>query len=141
MWSHSWCYKISLKAECDCFLREKHSKQQTKISWTSDQLKELTPYFFSDFQSVHPVAPPGGSVGGSRVVTPDAPFSVDDLTSDHIFYVQDSQHKTQAKQDIFSFYISDGYSQTEAFNIEIDIQVACVCFWCNILIANVRAVQ
>ncbi|XP_030272850.1 extracellular matrix organizing protein FRAS1 isoform X1 [Sparus aurata] len=64
----------------------------------------------------------GGSVGGSRVVTPDAPFSVDDLTSDHIFYVQDSQHKTQAKQDVFSFYISDGHSQTEAFNIEIDIQ-------------------
>ncbi|XP_036955362.1 extracellular matrix protein FRAS1 isoform X2 [Acanthopagrus latus] len=64
----------------------------------------------------------GGSVGGSRVVTPDAPFTVDDLTSDHIFYVLDSQHKTLAKQDVFSFYISDGHSQTEAFNVEIDIQ-------------------
>ncbi|XP_028271092.1 extracellular matrix organizing protein FRAS1 isoform X9 [Parambassis ranga] len=64
----------------------------------------------------------GGSVGGSRVVTPDVPFSVDDLTSDHIFYVQDSQRKPQAKQDIFSLYISDGHSQTEAFSVEIDIQ-------------------
>ncbi|TKS77877.1 Extracellular matrix protein FRAS1 [Collichthys lucidus] len=64
----------------------------------------------------------GGSIGGSRIITPDVPFSVEDLTSDYIFYVQDSQHKTQAKQDIFSFYISDGHSQTEAFNVEIDIQ-------------------
>ncbi|KAM7415601.1 hypothetical protein PAMA_017903 [Pampus argenteus] len=62
----------------------------------------------------------GGSVGGSRVVTPDVPFSVEDLTSDHIFYVQ--QHKARDKQDVFSFYISDGHSQTEAFNVEIDIQ-------------------
>uniref|UniRef100_A0A4W6CQ63 Fraser extracellular matrix complex subunit 1 n=1 Tax=Lates calcarifer TaxID=8187 RepID=A0A4W6CQ63_LATCA len=40
----------------------------------------------------------------------------------HIFYVQDGQRKAQAKQDVFSFYISDGHSQTEAFNVEIDIQ-------------------
>ncbi|KAK2838085.1 hypothetical protein Q5P01_015297 [Channa striata] len=64
----------------------------------------------------------GGSDGGSKVVTPDVPFSVDDLTSDSIFYVQDSQRKAQTKQDVFSFYISDGYSQTEAFHVEIDIQ-------------------
>ncbi|XP_029366253.1 extracellular matrix organizing protein FRAS1 isoform X2 [Echeneis naucrates] len=64
----------------------------------------------------------GGSVGGSRVVTPDVPFTVEDLTSDHIFYVQDSQSDAGAKQDVFSFYISDGHSQTEAFNVEIDIQ-------------------
>lgn len=61
------------------------------------------------------------------MVTPDAPFSVDDLTSDRIFYVQDSQHKAQATRDVFSFYISDGHSQTEAFNVEIDIQVAAEC--------------
>ncbi|XP_032434237.1 extracellular matrix organizing protein FRAS1 isoform X1 [Xiphophorus hellerii] len=62
----------------------------------------------------------GGSVGGSRAVTPDVPFSVEDLVSDHVFYVQDSQQK--ASQDVFSFYISDGYSQTETFTVEIDIQ-------------------
>lgn len=71
--------------------------------------------------------PPGGSVGGSRIVTPDVPFSVEDLTSDHIFYVQDGQYKAQAKQDVFSFYISDGHSQTEAFSVEIDIQVTGLC--------------
>ncbi|KAM7019160.1 LOW QUALITY PROTEIN: extracellular matrix organizing protein FRAS1 [Tautogolabrus adspersus] len=62
----------------------------------------------------------GGSVGGSRVVTPDVPFSMEDLTSDLIFYVQDG--KARVKQDVFSFYISDGHSQTEAFNVEVDIQ-------------------
>ncbi|XP_071779938.2 extracellular matrix organizing protein FRAS1 [Centroberyx gerrardi] len=64
----------------------------------------------------------GGSVGGSRVVTPDSPFSVEDLTSDHIFYVQDGQQDARDEQDVFSFYISDGHSQTEAFNVEINIQ-------------------
>uniref|UniRef100_A0A3Q3MY85 Fraser extracellular matrix complex subunit 1 n=1 Tax=Mastacembelus armatus TaxID=205130 RepID=A0A3Q3MY85_9TELE len=67
-------------------------------------------------------SPPGGSVGGLRVITPEVPFTVEDLTSDYIFYVQDKQHKAQAKQDVFSFYISDGHSQTEAFSVEIDIQ-------------------
>ncbi|KAG7490496.1 extracellular matrix FRAS1 [Solea senegalensis] len=64
----------------------------------------------------------GGSIGGSRVITPDVPFTVDDLTSDHIFYVQDSERKATAESDVFSFYVSDGHSQTEAFNVEIDIQ-------------------
>ncbi|XP_034027090.1 extracellular matrix protein FRAS1 [Thalassophryne amazonica] len=63
-----------------------------------------------------------GSAGGSRTVTPDVPFSVEDLLSDHIFYVQNSQRDAQVKQDVFSFYISDGQRQTEAFNVEIDIQ-------------------
>ncbi|XP_069025425.1 extracellular matrix organizing protein FRAS1 isoform X2 [Embiotoca jacksoni] len=64
----------------------------------------------------------GGSAGSSRVVAPDVPFSVEDLASDHIFYVQDRQRKPQAEQDTFSLYISDGHSQTEAFSVEIDIQ-------------------
>lgn len=62
-------------------------------------------------------------MGGSWVVTPDVPFSVEDLMSERIFYVQGSQHKADATRDVFSFYISDGHSQTEAFNVEIDIQV------------------
>lgn len=70
-----------------------------------------------------PLYPPGDSVGGSRVVTPDSPFSVEDMTSDSIFYVQDGQRKAQASQDVFSLYISNGHSQTEAFSVEIDIQV------------------
>nr|XP_057925745.1 extracellular matrix protein FRAS1 isoform X1 [Doryrhamphus excisus] len=62
----------------------------------------------------------GGAVGGSHVVTPDVPFSVDDLSSERIFYVQ--RKGQRAQQDAFSFYISDGHSQTEAFNVEIHIQ-------------------
>uniref|UniRef100_A0A3Q2DG67 Fraser extracellular matrix complex subunit 1 n=1 Tax=Cyprinodon variegatus TaxID=28743 RepID=A0A3Q2DG67_CYPVA len=61
-------------------------------------------------------------VGGSHIVAPNVPFSVEDLVSDHIFYVQNHQ-KPQANRDVFSLYISDGYSQTEAFTVEIEIQV------------------
>lgn len=57
--------------------------------------------------------------GGPQVVTPDVPFSVDDLASDHVFYVQEAP----ARRDVFSFYVSDGQSQTEAFDVEIHIQV------------------
>uniref|UniRef100_A0AAX7TTD3 VWFC domain-containing protein n=1 Tax=Astatotilapia calliptera TaxID=8154 RepID=A0AAX7TTD3_ASTCA len=39
-----------------------------------------------------------------------------------IFWSVESQLKPQTKQDIFSVYISDGLSQTEAFSVEIDIQ-------------------
>lgn len=65
----------------------------------------------------------GGSAGSSRVVTPDSPFPVEDLSSDSVFYVQDGQRNAPASKDVFSFYISDGHSQTEAFSVEIDIQV------------------
>ncbi|KAG7278005.1 hypothetical protein CRUP_020321, partial [Coryphaenoides rupestris] len=61
-----------------------------------------------------------GGAAGSRVITPDKPFSLDDLTADLIFYVQEGAG--HAQEDIFSFYVSDGHRQTEAFNVEIDIQ-------------------
>ncbi|CAN9512669.1 unnamed protein product [Ophioblennius macclurei] len=64
----------------------------------------------------------GSSMGSSRVVTSDVPFSVEDLTSDHIFYVQDGKQRPAAERDVFSLYISDGNSQTEAFTVEIHIQ-------------------
>lgn len=61
------------------------------------------------------------------MVTPDTPFSLDDLTSDGIFYVQNGQAKGQAApRDVVSFYVSDGQSQTEAFNVEININVSTV---------------
>ncbi|XP_028297012.1 extracellular matrix protein FRAS1-like [Gouania willdenowi] len=50
------------------------------------------------------------------------PFSVDDLTSGHMFYVQDRQREPNPQQDLFSLYISDGQRHTEAFTVEIDIQ-------------------
>ncbi|KAM8885583.1 extracellular matrix organizing protein FRAS1 isoform 1-T2 [Spinachia spinachia] len=56
--------------------------------------------------------------GGSQVVGPDVPFSVDDLVSHRIFYVQEAP----ARRDVFSFYVSDGQSQTETFDVEIHIQ-------------------
>lgn len=62
------------------------------------------------------------AIGQSRVISPEVPFSIEDLTSDHIFYVQNIR-QANIRQDVFSFYISDGSSQTEAFDITIDIQV------------------
>ncbi|XP_066568203.1 extracellular matrix organizing protein FRAS1 isoform X2 [Amia ocellicauda] len=64
----------------------------------------------------------GGVSGSGQIVTPDIPFSVEDIISDNIFYVQSIHHTAEHFQDSFSFYISDGSSQTEAFNINIDIQ-------------------
>ncbi|KAJ8398108.1 hypothetical protein AAFF_G00431850 [Aldrovandia affinis] len=65
---------------------------------------------------------PGGATGGARIISPDVPFSVEDLTSDHIFYVQNIHQTADHYQDEFSFYISDGSIQTESFNVNIDIQ-------------------
>ncbi|KAM9446229.1 extracellular matrix organizing protein FRAS1 [Clarias gariepinus] len=62
-----------------------------------------------------------GSNGEALIITPDIPFTIEDLTSDHIFYVQ-NVHQVNIHQDVFSFYISDGSSQTEAFDVTIDIQ-------------------
>uniref|UniRef100_A0A8B9KBI5 Fraser extracellular matrix complex subunit 1 n=1 Tax=Astyanax mexicanus TaxID=7994 RepID=A0A8B9KBI5_ASTMX len=60
-------------------------------------------------------------VGGARVISPDVPFTMEDLTLDHIFYVQ-NVHQVNVHQDVISFYVSDGTSQTEAFDVTIDIQ-------------------
>uniref|UniRef100_A0A4W4DQF0 VWFC domain-containing protein n=1 Tax=Electrophorus electricus TaxID=8005 RepID=A0A4W4DQF0_ELEEL len=60
--------------------------------------------------------------GGTHIISPDVPFTMEDLTTDCIFYVQ-NVHQANIHQDVFSFYISDGSSQTEAFDIAIDIHV------------------
>uniref|UniRef100_A0AAY4BT87 VWFC domain-containing protein n=1 Tax=Denticeps clupeoides TaxID=299321 RepID=A0AAY4BT87_9TELE len=59
--------------------------------------------------------------GGAQVISTKIPFTMEDLTSDHIFYVQNVR-QPNVHQDVFSFYISDGFSQTEAFYVNIDIQ-------------------
>ncbi|XP_031426498.1 extracellular matrix protein FRAS1 [Clupea harengus] len=62
-----------------------------------------------------------GASGGAQVISTEVPFTVEDLNGDHIFYVQNVR-QANVHQDIFSFYISDGSSQTEAFFVNIDIQ-------------------
>ncbi|KAM9742832.1 extracellular matrix organizing protein FRAS1 isoform 2-T2 [Menidia menidia] len=64
----------------------------------------------------------GGSFGSSQVITSGAPFSVEELMSGRIFYVHDSKRTPQTSQDVFSLFISNGNSQTEAFNVEILIK-------------------
>lgn len=56
-------------------------------------------------------------------VTPDVVFSLEDIISNNIYYVQSVHQTVEHLQDSFSFYITDGSSQTEAFTIDIDIRV------------------
>ena len=50
--------------------------------------------------------PPPGGAAASRVITPDLPFSLEDLASDRMFYVQEAGGHSE--QDIFSLYVSAG---------------------------------
>ncbi|KAG2466459.1 FRAS1 protein, partial [Polypterus senegalus] len=61
--------------------------------------------------------------GGSSVkISPDVAFSFEDVISNHVYYVQNLHKDVEYHQDSFTFYITDGLSQTESFNINIDIQ-------------------
>ncbi|XP_015220286.2 extracellular matrix organizing protein FRAS1 [Lepisosteus oculatus] len=64
-----------------------------------------------------------GEISGSpEIINSDVPFSVEDILSNRMFYIQSIHKSDEHFQDSFSFYISDGYSQTEAFTININIQ-------------------
>ncbi|MGH0181185.1 UNVERIFIED_CONTAM: hypothetical protein FKN15_006840 [Acipenser sinensis] len=63
-----------------------------------------------------------GKSGGAVTVTPDVVFSLEDIISNNIYYVQSVHQTVEHLRDSFSFYITDGSSQTEAFTIDIDIR-------------------
>ncbi|KAJ3603631.1 hypothetical protein NHX12_028376, partial [Muraenolepis orangiensis] len=91
---------------------------QELAEYSTFTMEDINQYITSFETGSQPVEE--GGVAGSRVISPNEPFSLDDLTSDLIFYVQEAGD--HAQQDVFSFYVSDGQRQTEAFNVEIDIQ-------------------
>ncbi|KAJ8404524.1 hypothetical protein AAFF_G00337910 [Aldrovandia affinis] len=63
-----------------------------------------------------------GASGNARVISPEVPFPMEDLLSNHIFYVQSINLSAAHCQDKMSFYISDGSRQMEVFHVNIDIQ-------------------
>ncbi|NXD29010.1 FRAS1 protein, partial [Spelaeornis formosus] len=54
--------------------------------------------------------------------TTDASFSLQDVLEDNIYYFQSVHESIEPTSDVFSFYVSDGFSQSEVQSINITIQ-------------------
>lgn len=55
--------------------------------------------------------------------TTDASFSLQDVLEKRIYYFQSVHESIEPTSDVFSFYVSDGFSQSEVQSINITIQV------------------
>ncbi|XP_062470145.1 extracellular matrix organizing protein FRAS1 [Pezoporus occidentalis] len=55
-------------------------------------------------------------------VTTDASFSLQDVLENSIYYFQSVHESIEPTSDVFSFYISDGFSQSEVQSMNITIQ-------------------
>lgn len=53
----------------------------------------------------------------------DASFSLQDVLEKSIYYFQSVHESIEPTSDVFSFYVSDGFSQSEVQSINITIQV------------------
>ncbi|XP_065453534.1 extracellular matrix organizing protein FRAS1 isoform X1 [Chrysemys picta bellii] len=59
---------------------------------------------------------PGGSAGS------DASFSIHDVLENRIYYFQSVHESIEPTNDVFTFYVSDGFSRSETHSINITIQ-------------------
>lgn len=57
------------------------------------------------------------------VGTTDASFSLQDVLENSIYYFQSVHESIEPTSDVFSFYVSNGFSQSEVQSINITIQV------------------
>lgn len=55
--------------------------------------------------------------------TTDASFPLQDVLENSIYYFQSVHESIEPTSDVFSFYVSDGFSQSEVQSINITIQV------------------
>ncbi|XP_057287145.1 extracellular matrix organizing protein FRAS1 [Pezoporus wallicus] len=55
-------------------------------------------------------------------VTTDASFSLQDVLENSIYYFQSVHESIEPTSDVFSFYVSDGFSQSEVQSMNITIQ-------------------
>lgn len=55
--------------------------------------------------------------------TTEASFSLQDVLEKSIYYFQSVHESIEPTSDVFSFYVSDGFSQSEVQSINITIQV------------------
>lgn len=69
----------------------------------------------------------GETFGPQSAVTTDASFSIQDVLENNIYYFQSVHESIEPTSDVFSFYVSDGFSQSEVHSINITIQVR-LCF-------------
>uniref|UniRef100_A0A8C8RJR6 VWFC domain-containing protein n=1 Tax=Pelusios castaneus TaxID=367368 RepID=A0A8C8RJR6_9SAUR len=59
---------------------------------------------------------PGGSAGS------DASFSIQDVLENSVYYFQSVHESLEPTNDVFTFYMSNGFSHTEAHSVNITIQ-------------------
>ncbi|OXB58880.1 hypothetical protein ASZ78_012724 [Callipepla squamata] len=64
----------------------------------------------------------GESFGPQSAVTTDASFSIQDVLENSVYYFQSVHESIEPTSDVFSFYVSDGFSQSEVHSINISIQ-------------------
>ncbi|XP_031463336.1 extracellular matrix protein FRAS1 [Phasianus colchicus] len=64
----------------------------------------------------------GESLGPQSAVTTDASFSIQDVLENSIYYFQSVHESIEPTSDVFSFYVSDGFSQSEVHSINITIK-------------------
>ncbi|NWY04165.1 FRAS1 protein, partial [Nothoprocta ornata] len=64
----------------------------------------------------------GESFGPQGAEATDASFSFQDLLENSIYYFQSVHESIEPTNDVFSFYVSNGFSQSEVHSINITIQ-------------------
>lgn len=65
----------------------------------------------------------GRQFGPEGTTSSDLSFSVQDVLENHIYYFQSVHESIEPSMDTFSFYVSDGFSQSESSSVNITIEV------------------
>lgn len=55
--------------------------------------------------------------------TADASFSLHDVLENSVYYFQSVHESIEPTSDVFSFYVSDGFSRSEVQSVNVTIQV------------------
>ncbi|XP_061439271.1 extracellular matrix organizing protein FRAS1 isoform X3 [Rhineura floridana] len=64
----------------------------------------------------------GRRFGAGYTASSDLSFSIQDVVENHIYYFQSVHESIEPSTDTFSFYVSDGFSQSETSSINITIK-------------------
>ncbi|XP_053108034.1 extracellular matrix organizing protein FRAS1 isoform X2 [Hemicordylus capensis] len=64
----------------------------------------------------------GKRLGPGGTTISDLTFSIQDVVENHIYYFQSVHESIEPSMDTFSFYVSDGFSQSETSSVNITIK-------------------
>ncbi|XP_066488376.1 extracellular matrix organizing protein FRAS1 [Tiliqua scincoides] len=64
----------------------------------------------------------GRRFGPGGTTSSDLSFSIQDVVENHIYYFQSVHESIEPSMDTFSFYVSDGFSQSESSSVNITIE-------------------